>query len=286
MHAYDCGSPTSATAGACFNAAFDDDADEVNDNNFPAYIDGVDDITSLGPFKVTSKATVLNALTTAQVGPGDVIVDLGSGDGRFCTAAVQCFQASGALGIEMDPQLVSRARQLAAACNASGRTHFLCQDLTRVTLQQLVTLLASIASAAGAATCQPSLVATPCCPCSAGLVKGAATSAEQPASDKEAGLMPRAMQQTGVVPSSLEPAGPAAVQAACGAAVGTTAGDGHALHHVVLVVYLLPQSEHRFKALLLQLYHSGARIIAIHWPLEEPGLYLKARGTNCYVYQQ
>ncbi|KAI8888269.1 hypothetical protein K501DRAFT_282956, partial [Backusella circina FSU 941] len=85
--------------------------DESEEDPFPAYLDGID--TTLAPFCPTSANRVLKALTMAKVQAGDNVVDLGSGDGRFITAAVAEFQATYALGIESDPELVALSKQLA-----------------------------------------------------------------------------------------------------------------------------------------------------------------------------
>ena len=52
-------------------------------------------------------------LQLAGVGPGDVVYDLGSGDGRIPIIAAQKYGARG-VGIEIDPRLVARAQQNAA----------------------------------------------------------------------------------------------------------------------------------------------------------------------------
>ena len=67
------------------------------------------------PFEPTPPAVVGAMLEMARVGPGDLVVDLGSGDGRIAIAAAANFGAR-AVGIEIDPALVARAR--AAACQA------------------------------------------------------------------------------------------------------------------------------------------------------------------------
>jgi SAM-dependent methyltransferase len=85
--------------------------DESEEDPFPAYLDGID--TTLAPFCPTSATRVLKALTMANVQAGDSVVDLGSGDGRFITAAVAEHHASYALGIESDPQLVALSKELA-----------------------------------------------------------------------------------------------------------------------------------------------------------------------------
>lgn len=60
----------------------------------------------------------------------DRLLDLGSGDGRFCIAAVQQFGAAAALGIEIDEALVRLSQQRAKLCGVSEKAIFLCADLT------------------------------------------------------------------------------------------------------------------------------------------------------------
>ncbi len=50
----------------------------------------------------TPLSTVRKMLVMAEVGPGDVVYDLGSGDGRVITIAARQFGAR-AVGIEIDP---------------------------------------------------------------------------------------------------------------------------------------------------------------------------------------
>lgn len=66
------------------------------------------------PWVPTPAPLVDRMLTMAQVGPGDLVIDLGSGDGRTVLAAAKKFGAR-ARGIEYDPRLVAHARQLAAS---------------------------------------------------------------------------------------------------------------------------------------------------------------------------
>ncbi|ORY91904.1 S-adenosyl-L-methionine-dependent methyltransferase [Syncephalastrum racemosum] len=86
------------------------DASEANP--FPAYLDDEED-ASLAPFCPTSAVRVLKALRMANVNSTDRVLDLGSGDGRFCTAAKAAFGVQRALGVESDPTLVERSHQLA-----------------------------------------------------------------------------------------------------------------------------------------------------------------------------
>jgi len=58
----------------------------------------------------TPTEVVRQMLTTAKVGRGDIVFDLGSGDGRIPIAAVRDFGAARGVGIELDPQRIAEAR--------------------------------------------------------------------------------------------------------------------------------------------------------------------------------
>ena len=68
-------------------------------------------------------------LSGAKVGPGDVVYDLGSGDGRIAIAAVRDFHAARATGIDIDPRRVSEAREIATVLGVADKVRFLNQDL-------------------------------------------------------------------------------------------------------------------------------------------------------------
>ncbi len=67
-------------------------------------------------------------LTLARVRPGDVVYDLGSGDGRIVILAAQKYGARG-VGVELDPQLVALSRQVAREGDVSDRVTFIEGDL-------------------------------------------------------------------------------------------------------------------------------------------------------------
>jgi cyclopropane fatty-acyl-phospholipid synthase-like methyltransferase len=67
-------------------------------------------------------------LQMAGVGPGDVVYDLGSGDGRIPVIAAQKYGARG-VGIELDPALVAVARQNALDAQVGDRVRFIVGDL-------------------------------------------------------------------------------------------------------------------------------------------------------------
>lgn len=77
----------------------------------------------------TPDVVVRHMLTTAQVGTGDIVFDLGSGDGRIPIAAVKEFGAARGIGIELDPVRVAEARANAAAAGVADRVQFVEQDL-------------------------------------------------------------------------------------------------------------------------------------------------------------
>ncbi len=77
----------------------------------------------------TPDVVVRHMLTTAKVSLGDVVYDLGSGDGRIPIAAVRDFGAARGVGIELDPARIAEARVNAVAAGVADRVHFLQQDL-------------------------------------------------------------------------------------------------------------------------------------------------------------
>jgi SAM-dependent methyltransferase len=80
------------------------------------------------PYVATSEDVVTRMLEIAEVGPGDVVYDLGSGDGRIVITAAQRYGARG-VGIEIDPYRVYQARQNAERAGVAGRVTFREQDL-------------------------------------------------------------------------------------------------------------------------------------------------------------
>jgi hypothetical protein len=90
------------------------------------------------PFITTPQEVVEHMLRMAGTGPGDLVIDLGSGDGRIPIAAAQRFGARG-LGIELDATLVSKSQGAARAAGLQDRVQFvqgdvLVADLSRATV--------------------------------------------------------------------------------------------------------------------------------------------------------
>lgn len=89
--------------------------------------------TRLQPLDViyvpTPPAVVAKMLSTANVGPGDVVYDLGSGDGRIVIAAVKDFGAARGVGYELDPVRNAEARENARMAGVSDKVQFIAEDL-------------------------------------------------------------------------------------------------------------------------------------------------------------
>jgi SAM-dependent methyltransferase len=79
------------------------------------------------PYAETRGAAVAAMLDLAAVGPGDRVVDLGTGAGRSATAAAR--RGATALGVDIDPVLVAEARANARRAGVEARARFAVQDL-------------------------------------------------------------------------------------------------------------------------------------------------------------
>jgi len=81
------------------------------------------------PYVPTPTSIVDRMLTLAGVGPGDYVIDLGSGDGRLVTTAVTKYRARGGTGFEIDGALVKLANDNAAKAGVADRVKFVERDL-------------------------------------------------------------------------------------------------------------------------------------------------------------
>jgi SAM-dependent methyltransferase len=102
---------------------------------------------SLAPFVPTPPDVVDRMLAMAGAGPGDVVYDLGCGDGRIVIAAAQKFGARG-VGLDIDPALIARAQASAKAAGVTDRVTFRVQDVMKADLSDatVVTLYLLAAS--------------------------------------------------------------------------------------------------------------------------------------------
>jgi precorrin-6B methylase 2 len=92
----------------------------------------------------TPEAVVEAMLSLGRVTSADVVYDLGSGDGRIPIEAARKYGARG-VGVELDPALVQRARENAAAAGVADKVTFIQADLFRTDLSEatVVTLFLS-----------------------------------------------------------------------------------------------------------------------------------------------
>ena len=79
-------------------------------------------------FVTTPDTVVAEMLRLARVGEGDLVYDLGSGDGRIPITAARRFGARG-VGIDIDPARVAEARATARAAGVGERVRFVLGDL-------------------------------------------------------------------------------------------------------------------------------------------------------------
>ena len=79
-------------------------------------------------YEPTPMPVVRAMLELAAVGPGDVVYDLGSGDGRIPITAAKEFGARG-VGVEIDSVLVERARANAREAGVADRVEFRLGDM-------------------------------------------------------------------------------------------------------------------------------------------------------------
>jgi cyclopropane fatty-acyl-phospholipid synthase-like methyltransferase len=93
-------------------------------------------------FVPTPQEVVEAMLKMAEVGPNDVVYDLGSGDGRIPITAVQKYGAKKAIGIDIDPQRIKEANENLEKAGVGDKVTFLNQDLfeTDISEATVVTL--------------------------------------------------------------------------------------------------------------------------------------------------
>lgn len=81
-------------------------------------------------------------LTLAHVSSGDVVYDLGSGDGRIVIAAVRDFGASRGVGIDLDPARTAEATANAKSAGVETLVEFRTQDLFEAELDDATVIAA------------------------------------------------------------------------------------------------------------------------------------------------
>jgi hypothetical protein len=88
-----------------------------------------------GPYVPSPQSVVSDMLRYAEVGPGDFLIDLGSGDGRIVLTAAKVFGARG-FGVEIKENLVKRANEAAHNEGLADRVKFVKQDLFKTDISK------------------------------------------------------------------------------------------------------------------------------------------------------
>jgi predicted RNA methylase len=88
---------------------------------------------NLAPYIPTPQAVVDRMLVAAKVKPGDVVYDLGSGDGRVVITAAQKFGARG-VGVEIRPDLCEKAMERIKSLGLQDRVKMMEDSALRVDL--------------------------------------------------------------------------------------------------------------------------------------------------------
>lgn len=85
------------------------------------------------PFLATPQMVMDRMLALAEIGPGDVVYDLGCGDGRFVVKAARDYGARG-VGIDLDPARIAEAEVRATKAGVDNRVSFVCGDVFNTSL--------------------------------------------------------------------------------------------------------------------------------------------------------
>jgi hypothetical protein len=92
-------------------------------------------VKDAGPYVPSPQSVVSDMLRYADVGPGDFLIDLGSGDGRIVLTAAKVFGARG-FGVEIKDDLVKKSNEAAKNEGLADRVKFLKQDLFKTDMSQ------------------------------------------------------------------------------------------------------------------------------------------------------
>lgn len=104
------------------------------------------DAPQLAPYVPTPQDVVDRMLALAGVTKGDVIYDLGCGDGRIPITAARKFGARG-VGVDIDPQRIAEANANAAAAGVTGLVSFTLQDAMKTDVSEATVVTLYLLSA-------------------------------------------------------------------------------------------------------------------------------------------
>ena len=95
----------------------------------PAFAEPAAKSESVAPSVYTPAGVVDEIMKMAAVGPGDYVIDLGSGDGRLVIAAVAKYKARGGFGVDISPMMITLSNQNAEKAGVADRVRFYERDL-------------------------------------------------------------------------------------------------------------------------------------------------------------
>jgi len=118
---------------------------EERDRKVPDWVQATfwgDHPDSLAPYVPSPLNIVREMLTLAGAGPGDVVYDLGCGDGRVLFTAVEEFNVTQAVGYDLDQEMVEALEKRIRDAGMVGRiaaiqTNFMEVDLSPATIVTL-----------------------------------------------------------------------------------------------------------------------------------------------------
>ena len=93
------------------------------------------DVVHLAPFVTTPYPVIELMLGLAEVDSTDIVYDIGCGDGRIVILAAEEFGARG-VGIDIDPEMIAKSRELAEKVGVSDRVEFRLGDATKMDLSE------------------------------------------------------------------------------------------------------------------------------------------------------
>jgi precorrin-6B methylase 2 len=93
------------------------------------------DAPQLAPYVPTPQEVVDRMLQLAAVGKGDVVIDLGCGDGRIPITAAKAYGARG-IGVDIDPQRIAEANANAKQAGVTQLVSFRLQDAMATDLRE------------------------------------------------------------------------------------------------------------------------------------------------------
>ncbi len=87
------------------------------------------------PYVPTPQEVVERMLETAKVGPGDYLIDLGSGDGRIVVTAARKYGTRG-FGVDLNPERIRESNENARAAGVADKVAFYQRNLFETDLSQ------------------------------------------------------------------------------------------------------------------------------------------------------